>query len=121
MPLLIIGVAYARIGIYLRRSANPQSSVPALKRRKENIQVIKTLAMFVILFVICLLPGQIAWLLLDFGGQKESEITQTVFNLADILDILHSCLNPIVYGLSNKRFRRECIQHFFDCFTCGSK
>ena len=60
MPLLIIGVAYARIGIYLRRSANPQSSVPALKRRKENIQVIKTLAMIVILFVICLLPGQIA-------------------------------------------------------------
>ena len=103
MPLLIIGVAYARIGIYLRRSANPQSSLPALKRRKENIQVIKTLAMIVILFVICLLPGQ------------------TVVNLADILDILHSCLNPIVYGLSNKRFRRECIQHFFDCFTCGSK
>ena len=121
MPLLIIGVAYARIGIYLRRSANPQSSLPALKRRKENIQVIKTLAMIVILFVICLLPGQIAWLLLDFGGQKESEITQAVFKFADILDILHACVNPIVYGLSNKRFRRECIQHFFDCFTCGSK
>ena len=46
--------------------------------------------MIVIVFVICLLPGQIAWLSLDFGGQKESEITQTVFKLADILDILHS-------------------------------
>ena len=121
MPLLIIGVAYARIGIYLRRSTVPQCSLPALKRRKENIQVIKTLAMIVILFVICLLPGQIAWLLLDFGGQKESEITQAVFKFANILDILHACLNPIVYGLSNKRFRRECIQLFFDCFTCGSK
>ena len=123
MPLLIIGVAYARIGIYLRGSAVPQSSLPALKRRKENIQVIKTLAMIVILFVICLLPGQIAWLLLDFvgGGEKESEITQTIFKFADILNILHLCLNPIVYGLSNKHFRRECIQHFFDCFTCGWK
>ena len=121
IPLLILGVAYARIGIYLRRSAVPQSSLPALKRRKENIQVIKTLAMIVILFVICLLPGQIAWLLLDFGGQKESEITQAVFKFADILDILHACVNPIVYGLSNKHFRRECIQHLFDCFTCGSK
>ena len=121
IPLLVIGVAYARIVIYRWRSAVPQSSLPALKRRKENIQVIKTLAIIVILFVICLLPGKIAWLLLDFGGQNESEITQTVFKLADILDILHPCLNPIVYGLSNKHFRRECIEHFFDCFTCGSK
>ena len=121
MPLLIISVAYARIGIYLWRSAVPQSSLPALKRRKENIQVIKTLAMIVILFVICLLPGQIAWLLLDFGGQKESEIAQTIFKFGNILNILHPCLNPIVYGLSNKHFRRECIQLFFDCFTCGSK
>ena len=121
IPLLIIGVAYARIGIYLWRSAVPQSSLPALKRRKENIQVIKTLAMIVILFVICLLPGQIAWLLLDVGGQKESEITQAVFKFADIPDILHACVNPIVYGLSNKSFRKECIQHFFDCFTCDSK
>ena len=79
--------------------------------------------MIVILFVICLLPGQIAWLLLDFvgGGEKESEITQTIFKFADILNILHLCLNPIVYGLSNKHFQRECIQHFFDCFTCGWK
>ena len=45
--------------------------------------------MIVILFVICLLPGQIAWLLLDFGGQKESEITQTIFKFADILNTLH--------------------------------
>ena len=121
IPLLIIGVAYARIGIYLWRSAVPQSSLHALKRRKENIQVIKTLAMIVILFVICLLPGQIAWLLLDFGGQKKSEITRTIFKFADILDILHPRLNPIVYGLPNKQFRRECIQHFFDCFTSGSR
>ena len=121
IPLLIIGVAYARIGIYLRGSAVPQSSLPAVKRRKENIQVIKTLAMIVVLFVICVLPGQIAWLLLDFGGQKEFEIAKVIFKFADILDILHACVNPIVYGLSNKHFRRECIQHLFDCFTCGSK
>lgn len=121
IPLFIIGVAYASIGIDLRRSTVPQSSLPTLKRKKENIPVIKTLAMIVILFVICLLLRQIAWLLPDFGGQKESEITQTIFKFADILDILHPSLNPIVYGLSNKRFRRECIQHFFDCFICGSK
>ena len=77
--------------------------------------------MIAILFVICLLPGPNCLAFLDFGGQKESEISQTIFKFADILDILHPCLNLIVYGLPNKHFRREYIQHFFDCFTCGSQ
>ena len=34
---------------------------------------------------------------LDFGGQKESEITQMIFKFADILDILHPCLNLIIH------------------------
>ena len=121
IPLLVIGVAYVRIGIYLWRSTVPQSSLSAQKRRKENIQVVKTLAMIVILFAICLLPGQLAWLLLDIGGQKETEIAMVIFKFADILDPLHACINPIIYGLSNKQFRKECIEQFFDYFTCGSK
>ena len=121
IPFLVIGVAYVKIGIYLWRSPVPQSTLPAQKRRKENIQVVKTLAMIVILFVICLLPGQLAWLLLDIGGQKETEIAIVILKFADIFDMLHACINPIIYGLSNKQFRKECIEQFFDYFTCGSK
>ena len=120
LPLFVIIVAYAKIGIYLWHSAVP-GSLFALKRRKENIQCIKTLAMIVILFVICLLPGQIAWLLLDFGGQQGLEIAIMIFNFSNILDCLHSCVNPIVYGLSNKHFRRECIEYLCYRFTCGTK
>ena len=121
IPLLIIGVAYVRIGIYLWRSTVPQSSLPAQKRRRENIQVIKTLAIIVILFAICLLPGQIAWLLLDFGGKQELQIATVIFKFADILDPLHAGINPIIYGLSNEQFRKECMELFFDCFTCNPK
>jgi len=81
IPLLVIGVEYVKIRIYLWRSTVPQSSLPAQKRRRENIQVVKTLGMIVTLLAICLLPtGQLAWLLLDIGGQKESEIATVILN-----------------------------------------
>ena len=127
IPLLIIGVAYVRIGIYLWQSTVPQSTLStsnkkkAQKRRKENVEVIKTLAMIVILFAICLLPGQIGWLLLDFGGQKESDIVKEIFKFSDILDSLHACVNPIIYGLLTEQFRREYVRYFSYCFKCGTR
>ena len=127
LPLLIIAVAYLRIGVYLWRSTAPQSSLSTAKknrvqkRKKENIQVIKTLAMIVVLFAICLLPGQIAWLLLDFGGEQDEQVMDVIFIISDILDCLHACVNPIVYGLLTAQFRREYIRYFSYCLSCGTK
>jgi len=127
LPLLIIAAAYVSIGVYLWRSADPQSSLStakknrAQKRRKENIQVIKTLALIVVLFAICLLPGQIAWLMLDFGDQHNEHVVDTIFIFSDILDCLHACVNPIVYGLLTEQFRRRYIRYFSYCVSCGTK
>ena len=125
LPLFIIGVAYVRIGIYLRRATVPDSSLSegkkkkAQKRRQKNIQAIKTLALIVCLFTIYLLPGQIAWLLLDFGGAREFKVSMVIFHFSDILDGLHGCMNPVIYGLLTEKFRRKYVEYFSYCSTCG--
>ena len=126
LPLFIISVAYIRVGIYLWRSTALQSSLSEVKkkkeqkRRKENMQAIKTLALIVILFTICLLPGQIAWLFLDFGGKQGLEVAKVIFKFSDILDCLHACVNPIVLGLLSE-FRKEYKRYLLHCFTCCTK
>ena len=127
LPFFVIAVAYVRMGIYLWRSVFPQSSLSetlrktAQARRKKNFQIIKTLAMVVILFALCLLPGQIAWLLLDFGDQQGLEVALVMFKFSDILDLLNGCVNPIIYGLMAKQFRKEYIRYLSYCYSCVRK
>ena len=127
LPFFVIAVAYVRMGIYLWRSVFPQSSLSetmrktAQARRKKNFQIIKTLAMVVILFALCLLPSQIAWLLLDFGDQQGLEVALVMFKFSDILDLLHGCVNPIIYGLMAKQFRKEYIRYLSYCSACVRK
>ncbi|XP_068693160.1 neuropeptide FF receptor 2-like [Montipora foliosa] len=127
LPLLTIAVAYVRIGIYLWRTTVPDNSLSEgknkkpQKRRHENIQVIKTLALIVFLFAVCLLPGQIAWLLFDFGGARELKVSMVIFHFSDILDCLHGCVNPIIYGFLTEQFRRKYVEYFSYCFTCRRK
>ncbi|XP_022778994.1 neuropeptide FF receptor 2-like [Stylophora pistillata] len=127
IPLQIIAAAYLKIGIYLWRSAAPQSSLSSVKskrvqrRKKENIQVVKTLALIVILFTVCLLPGQIGYLLWEFGDEEDLATIDIICKFATILDCLHACVNPIVYGLLTERFRREYIRYLSFCLSCGTK
>lgn len=117
LPLTIISVAYIRIIIDLNRgsaSKFERHTQVHQQFRKENLQIVKTLATIVVLFAVCLLPGQIVWMLSDFGGN----VSELFFSVSVILSALHSCLNPIVYGTLTKQFRRDYIRYLSYIFVC---
>ena len=128
LPLLIIAVAYVLIAIDLTKS---KTQPPSLKgsgkaighaRREENIRVIKILATIVLVFALCMLPGHIAWMLLHFGGEKELGASEHIFQFSDVLAIIHSSLNPVIYGTLTKRFRQgymKYLSYLFCCRFCG--
>ena len=135
LPLAIITAAYIRIAVDLLKSSTerygPGRSLNNNGRdrnaflrlaRKEDIQVLKTVAVIVLVFAICLLPVQLSWMMLDFGGEKERSIALEVFFKFDfLLSILHSCLNPLVYGTLTRRFRRGYIKYLVYLCPCLRK
>ena len=111
MPLLITASCYIRIWLFLKsRPVFPSTSgltsareTPGEETARESIVILKTVAVIVLLFLVLLLPTQVAWMLLDFRNISSDEL----WFASEILTRLHSCLNPVVYGVMNKQYRRS--------------
>lgn len=137
LPLAIITVAYIRIAVDLLKSSTERygpakalnnnqgcegNRVLCSSVRHEDIQVLKTVAVIVLVFAICILPVQLSWMMLHFGGEREKRISETVFMKFDfLLSIFHSCLNPLVYGTLTRRFRRGYVKYLVHMCPCFKK
>ena len=129
LPLVIIAIAYVRIGLDLNRSCrgcySTKASVNSMEnqaRRKENFKVTKTLAIIVVIFAVCMLPSQVGWMLLDFGNEQQQNIAMVIFKFSLVLTVFHSCLNPLVYGSITKQFRRGYVKYLsYLCYCCRFK
>lgn len=127
LPLAVIAAAYTRIGVFLVKQKTPQSTLGSRsksairleKKRKENKQVIITLAAIVVLFTICLLPGQVAWMVDYFGKPEEKEKVQVIYTFSTILDFIHACVNPVIYGLLTDKFRKDYKDIIAKIISCG--
>lgn len=102
----------------MRTSVNARGQVVRQKSRSENVQIIRTLAVIVILFMACMLPNQIAWMLFDFGGDSQQELSHAFWISAEALIFLHACVNPIVYGTLTGQFRQGYVQYLRYAFCC---
>lgn len=126
LPLVIIAIAYVKIGLDLNRSCSRRSvrtaranSLENQARRRENFKVTKTLAIIVMIFAVCMLPSQVAWMLLDFGNEKQQKMAMVIFKFSLVLTVFHSCLNPLVYGSITKQFRRGYVKYLsYFCCCC---
>ena len=111
LPLLITAICYIRIWLFMRnRPVFPRNSnlftnrrIPGVKNTRESMIILKTVAVIVFLFSVLLLPNQVALMLLDFRNVSY----EGLWFVADIFSRLHSFLNPVVYGVMNKQYRRN--------------
>lgn len=112
IPLAVIAVAYLKLVLFLVRDPGRQVS-------KMNLQVVKTTSCIVIIFAVCMFPSQLSWILFDFAIEKiNSKVHQTLWSVGDLALSLHAVLDPIVYGVFVKRFRKAYIGLFLSLFYC---
>ena len=132
IPLIIIASAYIKIAKYLLNSqasglarnasfTTKEQRAAEARRLKTRKQAIRTLAVVVIFFAICLFPGQVAWLLMDFGNQSQLKAVDMFLAFSNVLDIFHACVNPIIYCLLNTRYRKEYIKCLVSLFRRNSE
>ncbi|XP_059175715.1 tyramine receptor 1-like [Physella acuta] len=82
------------------------------RRRREEFQVAASLVVVIILFIVCWFPYCISMFVSVFTPSRSSrglDVTSL------FLGYFNSCVNPIVYGLMNKKFQTAYIKLFTAC------
>jgi hypothetical protein len=123
LPLLIIAVSYFRLGLhlYLRRVpqvAYVQGNFNMNAGRRQNLDVIKTLAVIVIAFAAFMLPLFVARIQYEIKNDIE-RIAKDYLNFivySRLLALSHSCVNPVIYGSLTKQFRQKYKRWICRCF-----
>ncbi|XP_038066406.1 tachykinin-like peptides receptor 99D [Patiria miniata] len=85
-----------------------QGLPPADRRKMWQLRATQTLARtllaFVLTFAVCWFPDQFMFLLYSFGVPLS--FTSTVYHFGVILAVCNSCVNPIIYTMTNQQFRK---------------
>ncbi|XP_072725636.1 galanin receptor type 3 [Ciconia boyciana] len=112
LPVSVVSLAYARTIKFLWTSVDPIERIS--ESRKAKRKVTKMIVAVAILFCLCWLPHHLVILCFWFGHFPFNRATYACRLASHCLSYANSCLNPIVYALISKHFRKR----FKQVFTC---
>ncbi|XP_028397192.1 galanin receptor type 1-like isoform X2 [Dendronephthya gigantea] len=108
IPLTIITFCYGRAGYKLYVNTKEFEAVNAhvenhaqRTRLARNTRIIKIFSFAVLVFLICMLPGDIYWMWKGFGSGSEFKYEQNFKTLSSIMIYSNSCFNPFIFGACN--------------------
>ncbi|NWU97487.1 GALR2 protein, partial [Upupa epops] len=112
LPVTVVSLTYARTIKFLWTSVDPIERIS--ESRKAKRKVTKMIVAVAILFCLCWLPHHLVILCFWFGHFPFNRATYACRLASHCLSYANSCLNPIVYALISKHFRKR----FKQVFTC---
>ncbi|KAG5262797.1 hypothetical protein AALO_G00279010 [Alosa alosa] len=112
IPVLVLSLTYARTIRYLWTTVDPVEDMSASKRAKRKVT--KMIIIVAALFCLCWLPHHLVILCMWFGHFPLNHVTYVLRILSHLVAYTNSCVNPIVYALVSKHFRKG-FQKVFSC------
>ena len=120
-PLTVITICYTKVFYTVFRSNkvfSHENNLQQLRANVEEAKVTKTLAAVMVGFTCCWLPISVMDYI-DVAGGKHT-LTRQAYLTYGFLVYLSSTINPFIYAVTNKQFRREykAILTNVLCFRC---
>lgn len=117
IPLTVISCAHLSIALDLKRKTSTRRrSFIREVHYKEARKVTRMLATVTLLFAACVLPNNILWLWLDFGGaDKNVSYFWELLSFGNIVVFANSALNPLFYTMMNDAYRKEIKKVLLSC------
>ncbi|XP_058013734.1 galanin receptor 2b-like [Ahaetulla prasina] len=104
IPALIVSLSYSRTIKHLWTSVDPLTDMSESKKSKWKVT--KMIIVVTILFCFCWLPYHVVVLHYLYGDFPFNQTTYALRLLSHCMAYANSCLNPIVYALVSKHFRK---------------
>ncbi|XP_070541409.1 neuropeptide Y receptor type 2-like [Ptychodera flava] len=121
LPLLIIGISYARILLHMNRRVVPgvrTQNQQATDTRKK-MKTTKMLVAVIVSFAVGWLPINIWILVSDFKfALVDNENMSLFYHIFHAIAMTTTCVNPFFYGLMNDAFREEYAGVFNSLAVC---
>ena len=118
VPVLIVSLSYTRTIKYLWTAVDPLDGMSESKRAKRKVT--KMIIIVTVLFCICWLPYHVVILCYLYGDFPFNPTTYAIRILSHCMAYANSCLNPIVYALVSKHFRKG-FKKVFSCILSSKK
>ncbi|RTG84703.1 uncharacterized protein DC041_0009258 [Schistosoma bovis] len=124
-PCLIISICYYRVSCVLRSRGSTKIGSGRKSREKEELEIKRNrrtnqmLIAMVIIFVVCWIPLNVLWIVVDIIGEKAegSVYFHHTFILCHMIAMSSAVYNPFIYAWLNNNFRQE----FKAIFQCNNK
>ena len=107
LPYQVIFICYFKVWRFIKSHNVHMSTSHA---NAEDIKLNRLLASIVISFTICFTPFLVIILIDSFRDQFS--LSRQVYFFATVMVGTASCMNPMIYGILNKEFRREFVAIF---------
>lgn len=104
LPVLVLGLTYARTLRYLWCAVDPVVAGSGARRAKRKVT--RMIVIVAALFCLCWMPHHALILCVWFGRFPLTRATYALRILSHLVSYANSCVNPIVYALVSKHFRK---------------
>ncbi|XP_037013766.2 galanin receptor type 2 [Artibeus jamaicensis] len=104
LPVLVLCLTYARTLRYLWCAVDPVAAGSGARSSKRKVT--RMIIIVATLFCLCWMPHHVLILCVWFGHFPLTRATYALRILSHLVSYANSCVNPIVYALVSKHFRK---------------